>query len=64
MAFLDEKMFNLNRIYSTQNNRIWAASREEADRNGGVYPTTKFPIKVTVWMGACSEGLIARGIFG
>ncbi|CAM4816947.1 unnamed protein product [Rotaria magnacalcarata] len=61
--FSDEKYFDLNGVYNNQNDRIWAISREEADKRGAIYETTKFPVKVMVWLGVCSEGLSVPVIF-
>ena len=36
ILFTDEKMFDVDGIYNAQNQRIWAASRAEADERGGV----------------------------
>ncbi|CAM4872860.1 unnamed protein product [Rotaria socialis] len=36
---------------------LWAASREEADRKGGLHEKTKYPGKAMMWLGACAEGL-------
>ena len=55
--FTDEKYFDLDGVYNAQNDRIWAVSREEADKQGGVHQQRKFPTKVLVWLGACGEGL-------
>ncbi|CAF3169579.1 unnamed protein product [Rotaria sp. Silwood2] len=55
--FRDEKFFDLDGIYNSQNDRVWAASREEADRKGGFREKTKYPEKVMVWLGACAAGL-------
>ena len=35
ILFFDEKMFDLDGIYNSQNDRIWAVNREEANRRGG-----------------------------
>ena len=55
--FTDEKFFDLDGIHNSQNDRVWAASREEADRKGGFREKTKYPKKVMVWLGACADGL-------
>lgn len=55
--FTDEKFFDFDGIYNSQNDRVWAVSREEADRKGGFREKTKYPGKVMVWLGACAEGL-------
>ena len=50
-------MFDLDGMYNTQNDRVWAVDRAEADREGGVKQKRKFPQKVMVWLGACSKGV-------
>ena len=55
--FSDEKMFDLDGMYNAQNDRVWAVDRAEADRKGGVKQKRKFPTKVMVWLGACSQGV-------
>ena len=35
IPFFDEKMFDLGGINNSQNDRIWAVNREEANRRGG-----------------------------
>ena len=55
--FSDEKFFDLDGVYNSQNDRVWAASREEADEKGGLHEKTKFPQKVMVWLCVCGEGL-------
>lgn len=55
--FSDEKLFDLDGVYNVQNDRIWAVSRQEGNKKGGIKKKTKFPTKVMVWLGACGEGL-------
>ncbi|CAF2979203.1 unnamed protein product [Rotaria sp. Silwood2] len=55
--FTDEKHFDLDGVYNIQNDRVWAVSREEADKQGGIHQKTKFPTKVMVWLEVCGEGL-------
>ena len=33
ILFSDEKMFDIDGIYNAQNDRIWTADHEEADKN-------------------------------
>ena len=47
--FSNEKMFEFDRIYNSENDRIWAVNREEANRRGGIKQQRKFPQKVMVW---------------
>ncbi|CAF1514216.1 unnamed protein product [Rotaria sordida] len=63
ILFSDEKMFDIDGIYNTQNDRIWAASRDEADKQGGVHQKKKFPQKVMVWLGVCSKGVSPLVVF-
>ena len=41
IVFSDEKMFDLDGIYNSENDRIWTANREEANRRGGKKTATK-----------------------
>src|ERR1700722_18270446 len=55
--FLVEKMFELEGMYNTQNDRMWAINRQEADKKGGVKKKHQYLTKVMVWLGACRERL-------
>ena len=55
--FSDEKIFDRDGIYNSQNQRIWAASRDEADKQYGIKMRQKFPQKIMVWLGVCSKGV-------
>ena len=57
ILFSDEKLFDIDRIYNSQNDRIWAVSRAETDIKDGIRQIRKFPQKVMVWLGVCSKGL-------
>ena len=48
ILFSDEKFFDIDGVYSVQNDRIWAPSCVEANQSGGVMPRRKFPQKVMV----------------
>ncbi|CAF4246391.1 unnamed protein product [Rotaria magnacalcarata] len=50
-------------IYNAQNDRVWAMSREEADKKGAIHEKIKFSVKVMVRLGVCAEGLIVPVIF-
>jgi hypothetical protein len=56
-------MFDLDGIYNSQNQRIWAVNRDEADEKGGIKMRRKFPQKVMVWLGVCSKGVAPLVIF-
>ena len=44
--FSDEKLFNIDGVYNSQNEKIWAPSRAEADAKGDIKEVQKFPKKV------------------
>ncbi|CAF5059708.1 unnamed protein product, partial [Rotaria socialis] len=48
-------MFDIDGVYNSQNDRIWAVNRSEADIKGGTRQKHKFPQKVMVWLGVCSK---------
>ncbi|CAF1494370.1 unnamed protein product [Adineta ricciae] len=57
ILFSDEKFFDIDGVYNSQNDRVWAVDRADADKKGGVKQKRKFPQKVMVWLGVCSEGI-------
>ena len=57
ILFSDEKIFDIDGVYHTQNDRVWAVDRADDNKNGGIQRKRKFPQKVMVWLGACSKGL-------
>ena len=59
----DEKIFDLDGMYNSQNRRIWASNRDEADEKGGIKEKQKFLQKVMVWLGVCSKGVTPLVIF-
>jgi transposase len=63
ILFSDEKMFDIDGVYNSQNDRIWAVNRSEADTKGGTRQKRKFPQKVMVWLGVCSKGVSPLVIF-
>ena len=63
ILFSDEKLFDIDGIYNSQNDRIWAVSRVEADKRGGVKQKRKFSQKVMVWFAVCSKGVSPIVIF-
>ena len=46
--FPDEKMFDIDGVYNSQNERIWAPNRADADAKDGIKQIQKFPKKVMV----------------
>ena len=63
ILFSDEKMFDIDGVYNSQNDRIWAVDRAHANRTGALKQKRPFPQKVMVWLGACSEGVSPLVIF-
>ena len=57
ILFLDEKLFDVHGIYNSQNDCIWAVSRVEADKRGGVKQKRKFSQKVMVWFAVRYKGV-------
>ena len=57
VLFSDEKLFYIDGIYNSQNDRVWAMSRSEADKNGAVKQQRQFPQRVMVWFPVCSKGV-------
>ena len=57
ILFSDEKFFDIDGVYNSQNDRVWAVNRADADEKGGIKQKRKFPQKVMVWLGACSKGV-------
>jgi hypothetical protein len=48
ILFSDEKMFDIDGVYNTQNDRIWAVNHDEADKKGGIHQKKAFSQKVIV----------------
>ena len=63
ILFSDEKMFDIDGVYNSQNDRIWAVDRSEADIKGGTRQKRKFPQKIMFWLGVCSKGVSPLVIF-
>ena len=63
ILFFDEKMFDIDGVYNSQNDRIWAVNRADANIRGGVRQKRKFPEKDMVWLGVCSKGVSPLVIF-
>ena len=51
----DEKVFDRDGIYNIQNQRIWAASQDEADAQGGIKMRQKFAQTVMICLIVCSK---------
>lgn len=63
ILFSDEKMLDIDGFYNSQNDRIWAVDRTEANRIGGLKQKRQFPQKVMLWLAACSKEISKLVIF-
>ena len=63
ILFSDEKMFDIDGVYNSHNDWIWAVIRAAANAKGGIRRKRKFPEKVMVWLGVCSKGVSPLVIF-
>ncbi|RMZ99479.1 1 transposase, partial [Brachionus plicatilis] len=54
--FSIEKIFTVDGGLNKQNHRVYAYSREEADKKGGFYGVMKNPLSVMVWIGLTENG--------
>ena len=57
IMFSDEKMFDGDGQLNPQNDVVYAESREDANNNGGLRPTKKYPAKLMVWVGVTFYGI-------
>ena len=58
-----DKMFNIDEVYKSQNDRIWAANRSVADTKDDIRQEYKFLQKIMLWLGVCSKGVSPLAIF-
>ena len=63
IIFSDEKFFDTDSVYNSQNDRMWSVDCADADQKCGITQGRKFPWKVMVWLGACSKGITPLVIF-
>ena len=63
ILFSDEKLFDIDGVYNSQNDRIWSVNRAEADIKSGIRQIRRFQQKVMVWFEACSKRLSPLVIF-
>ena len=62
ILFSDEKMFDIDGIYNSQNDRIWTVNRSAADIKGGIRQKRKFPQNVMIWLGVSSKSVSSLAI--
>ena len=63
ILFSDEKLFDIDGIYNSRNDRVWAVSRSKADKNGAIKQRRQFPQNVIMWLGVCSKRVSPMLIF-
>ena len=63
ILFSVEKMFDIDGVYNSQNDRIWTVSSAAADIKDGIRQKRKFPPKVIVCLGVCSKCVSSLVIF-
>ena len=57
ILFSDQEFFDIDGVYNSENDRVWAVDRGDADKKGGTKQRRKFPWKVIVWWGASSKSI-------
>ena len=57
ILFSEEKMFDIDGVYNSHNDRIWAVNRAAADAKGGIRLKRKFSQKVMIWLAIRSKGV-------
>ena len=57
ILFSDEKYFDIDDVYNSQNDRVWSINHADADEKGGVKQRRKHPQKPMVRLGACPKGI-------
>ena len=63
ILFSDEKYFDIDGVYNSQNDRVWTVNHADTDEKGGVKQRRKHSQKVMVWLVACSKGITLLVIF-
>ena len=53
----DEKFFDIDGVYDSQNDRVWTEDRANDNKKCGIKQERKFLSKVMVWSGICSKGV-------
>ena len=51
------KYFNIDGVYNSQNDRMWAVNCADADEKSGIKQRRKHPEQVMEWLGVCSKGI-------
>ena len=59
ILFSNEQLFDIDGVYNFENNRVWAVSRVEKNKNDRITPRMRFLQKVMV----CSKGITPLVLF-
>jgi hypothetical protein len=57
MMFTDEKIFTKNGFFNPKNDVVWADSRSDANENGGIRQSEKYPVSIMVGLGVTWNGI-------
>lgn len=57
------KIFTVEEVFNRHNDRVYAATRTEADEHGGIHQKSKYPGQIKVWLGASYAGVTGTIIF-
>ena len=63
ILFSDVKMFDIDGVYNSHNDRIWVVNRAATDAKGGIRRKRKFPQSFDVWLVVCCTGVSPLVIF-
>ena len=58
VLFSDEKIFTVNEIFNSKNDRVWAPTREQADIKGGRFPLRSFLVKFCSGWQPAAKGVL------
>ena len=56
ILFSDKKFFDIDGVYNSQNDRVWAVDRADADGKGSIQQRRNFPQKVNGVAGRLLQG--------
>ena len=64
ILFSDEKFFDIDGVYNSQNDRVWPVDRADANEKGGIQQRRKFPQKSNGMTGHLLQGYHTLGDLG
>lgn len=57
VRFSDGKIFDIDGVFSSQNDREWAQNYTVPNEIGGIRTKRKHSTNAMIWLGACSKGV-------